>query len=739
MAYGIKYYSEFDSFKTLQSYILNIYQKDYTGGSTELLLSGSPVVQEWQEDDPIAPIKGSTLKISYISDGISLDDFYSNDDNTFLVELKRIETGETMFKGYILQDDCQEIQVDFNHIIQLTASDNLGLLKDVTLDQAAITFGDLETIANGPSSAGGNTIYLYSVPNLNMPIGSILKIYSGGLLFYTFTVAKVVGWTPLLGWAIEIVETAPVIIIGSTDTTEWMVAKDINGFHSLAYFLRLCLLQTSLELSTRVVTELYPVDGTTGRWLDDTTIQGTTFLNNDKWMTCYDILEAIMTRFNATCFQSNGTWWIVRWLEMWRYILGTSMTGWSYDKDFNVITSITENQRDFPFYDGTDIETGLLKSITRPYEYSKETFNYIQPENILCNYNMQNLGPLIISYDIGLYTRYEYELSCWFDGAYAPHPSRYIRVTFNNDPTSKDYLKEIERIIVISGVSGDNRTSAKSEDIQISEGDIIEFSFSYKTDTSQAGVVTSVFDATIWDGSTLLHLRNNGSWTIASGYSYSVLAGDNTNVWHDVTIISLPVPNTGLINIYLGQENGSNSETHYKDLNFKINYKINGSQVVIGNTHNDSQSAVIKNNSDIEISMDDVPHLSMKGALYLDTITSLVQDLTKEWNYTGGATNYPYLGQLTTKEKLFWRWKPTSKFSGTFLNLLNPVYGNIFSMFAIVTMGGGDKRYVPGSLAIDYKNGTADCTLWEITDFSVTYSDFEAANLYLFNYLYEKS
>jgi len=137
--------------------------------------------------------------------------------------------------------------------------------------------------------------------------------------------------------------------------------------------------------------------------------------------------------------------------------------------------------------------------------------------------------------------------------------------------------------------------------------------------------------------------------------------------------------------------------------------------------------------------MDDVPHLSLKGALYLDTITSLVQDLTKEWNYTGGATNYPYLGQLTTKEKLFWRWKPTSKFSGTFLNLLNPVYGNIFSMFAIVTMGGGDKRYVPGSLAIDYKNGTADCTLWEITDFSVTYSDFEAANLYLFNYLYEKS
>ena len=738
MAYGIKYYSEFDSFKTLQSYILNIYQKDYTGGSTELLLSGSPVIQEWQEDDPIAPIKGSTLKISYISDGISLDDFYSNEDNTFLVELKRLETGETMFKGYILQDDCQEIQVDFNHIIQLTASDNLGLLKDVTLDQAAISFGDLETIANGPSSAGGNTIYLYSVPNLNMPIGSILKIYSGGLLFYTFTVAKVVGWTPLLGWAIEIVETAPVIIIGSTDTTEWMVAKDINGFHSLAYFLRLCLLSTSLELSSRVVTELYPVDGTTGRWLDDTTIQGTTFLNNDKWMTCYDILEAIMTRFNATCFQSNGTWWIVRWLEMWRYILGTSMTGWSYDKDFAVITSITENQRDFPFYNGSDIETGLLKSITRPFEYSKETFNYGQPENLLCNSNIQTLGPLVRSYDIGLYTRYEYELPCWFNGPYGPQPERVIRITINNDPTSVDYLRELERIIVINGATGSDPTSTKSEDISISKGDVVNLSFSFKTNTSQPGPVNNVFAVTLWDGITLLYLKDNGSWSTTLGYTYSVLNGDNTDQWHTVTIRSLETPHTGIINVFLAQQNNSDFETNYNDINFSISYNVNSSKNINGQTHNDSQSAVIKNNSDIEVLMDDVPHLSLKGALYLDTITSLVQDLTKEWNYTGGATNYPYLGQLTTKEKLFWRWKPTSKFSGTFLNLLNS-YGNIFSMFAIVTMGGGDKRYVPGSLAIDYKNGTADCTLWEVTDFTVTYSDFEAANLYLFNYLYEKS
>ena len=124
--------------------------------------------------------------------------------------------------------------------------------------------------------------------------------------------------------------------------------------------------------------------------------------------------------------------------------------------------------------------------------------------------------------------------------------------------------------------------------------------------------------------------------------------------------------------------------------------------------------------------------------LYLETLTENLRNRTTLWNYNGSVDNNIRLGELMTNESEFWRWKPTSKFNGTFLNLLNS-YGNIFSMFAIVTMGGGDKRYVPGSLAIDYKNGTADCTLWEVTDFTVTYSDFEAANLYEFNYLYEKS
>jgi hypothetical protein len=819
MAYGIKYYSEFDSFKTLQSYILNIYQKDYTGGSTELLLSGSPVVQEWQEDDPIAPIKGSTLKISYISDGISLDDFYSNEDNTFLVELKRLETGETMFKGYILQDDCEEIQVDFNHIIQLTASDNLGLLKDVTLDQAAKLYGTDETDTRTLTRIHPPLSYYYafqiSGASFDWYIGQtfIVSGLSGANGTYTVSSLQNTGGVFIVG----VVGVIPAFTSGVA-TIDWVQRINIVGYIPLKTITRLCLLSTSLELSSRVITELKPIGGSTDRWLEDTYIQGETFLSNSEWMSCYDVLERIMSRFNATTFQSNGSWWIVRWLEMWRYILGTSMTGWSYDKDFNAITSITENQRDFPFYNGSDIETGLLKSITRPFEYSKETFNYTQTDNLLKNSNFTEEGSVINSYESGEnrdIERYnftgeqgftvqgtlidikrdqtfnivgsggadgtykclrtllgptyfvivvdtavplfsptnatinyqlitEYTALHWYDSSYAPpYFPRFIRVI-------RDFQEnELDRYIVVgvSAAGGAGIYACESTGIEISAQDKIELSFDFRTENSNpgGGSFGTQFDFALklQYGSTNNYISSGPMiWvpniTSYNAFAYSVLVGDNAQKWHTVTVTSEPAPFDGIFYIYLrGYPIYDNM--FYKNFQIKITNTVSGQVNIIGHTHKNSQDLIIKNNRDVEIYMDDSPRSTIAGALYLETLTENLRNRTTLWNYNGSVDNNIRLGELMTNESEFWRWKPTSKFSGTILNLLNPVYGNIFSMFAIVTMGGGDKRYVPGSLAIDYKNGTADCTLWEVTDFTVTYSDFEAANLYLFNYLYEKS
>jgi hypothetical protein len=60
---GLKYTSSFDSIRSNSRYTVGIYQESYEGASIPFILAGTPVVQEWQEDDPLAPIKGSTLTI----------------------------------------------------------------------------------------------------------------------------------------------------------------------------------------------------------------------------------------------------------------------------------------------------------------------------------------------------------------------------------------------------------------------------------------------------------------------------------------------------------------------------------------------------------------------------------------------------------------------------------------------------------------------------------------------------
>ena len=85
MSYSVIYSNEFDSLDNLLTLRLQIEKKDFIGSPIDIILSGNPIIQEWQEDDQKAPIRGCTLKVNIITDssGISLTDFYSDNDNTF--------------------------------------------------------------------------------------------------------------------------------------------------------------------------------------------------------------------------------------------------------------------------------------------------------------------------------------------------------------------------------------------------------------------------------------------------------------------------------------------------------------------------------------------------------------------------------------------------------------------------------------------------------------------------------
>lgn len=132
MSYGVRYICEFDSIAE-ESYTVELLQKDYAGESALVIAGSKPVMHSVDSDDPRAPIRGSGLTINLINEdgSLPLTNFYSNDDEEWKV--KFYWNSQVLFEGFIVQDDCQELIVDYTHEISLSATDNLGLLKDEPL------------------------------------------------------------------------------------------------------------------------------------------------------------------------------------------------------------------------------------------------------------------------------------------------------------------------------------------------------------------------------------------------------------------------------------------------------------------------------------------------------------------------------------------------------------------------------------------------------------------------------
>ena len=135
MYYGVKYTVQFSSVGTAQDYKFEILEKNYLGNFYSLDPARSPVRHSCEIDDPVTPIKGTKLSLSYVNDGpVPLSTFYAQDDQAYK---GRLWWGnQLMFEGYLIQDDCTEVLDDVRHIVTLSFNDGLGLLRDIKLNLA---------------------------------------------------------------------------------------------------------------------------------------------------------------------------------------------------------------------------------------------------------------------------------------------------------------------------------------------------------------------------------------------------------------------------------------------------------------------------------------------------------------------------------------------------------------------------------------------------------------------------
>lgn len=740
MAYGLKYICTFDNLRldipATPEFTVQFLFKDYSGATFNIKGGVVPIIHSYETDDPHAAIKGSSLTLSVVNEAQSLPitSFFSNEDDGIKVIF--LQGGQTMFEGFLVQDDCIESLVDFNHEVSLTATDNLGLLKNVTLDVALRA--TIATFTANITGVAPNTIRMLQSFGATINVGDILVITNSSI-DGTYTVVDKFLNPPLRYFTVA--ETVPDATVAPA--TILQQRGDLNQMVTLLTIVKATLGQTGVFLSTNIYANIAEIThDPTYSFLEQTLIDPQSFnKGNDDYEDCYSVLEKILKRFNLTVFQSSGLYNIVRWDELMFY--NNLIHGYLYDADFNFVAPIFGD-----LFLPAPINVGIAENIVwqsapdhrvlRPFLYDKETFNYKQPTNLLRNSDLQELGSLITAYtvDSGVDLKYvnEYDAKNWFDsssGHSNPGVDAYRRIR-----VVQDYKhKEIERYLV---VANDN---IQSYQIEATKGDTFEFSFSFRTENTQPGPVTLTWAIRLFDGTRTEYVKTPGDpnvtepgWDPTIGWTYQIANDpDDTKEWHTVTIESLPIPYDGLLYMELIKGDleltgGPDAGTYYKDINFKYNTFISGSQRIIGHKHTSIQGGNIKQNGQEEIFMDDSPRSSIAGTLFLEPLTGILRTRTTQWLMPGGtAVN---LGELTTSETIAWRRVPRSIIEGTlvgglpqFVSILNTIKYNYYP----------DLNLVWGKLDIDYRNNTMKGTLfemWKDSDTDLPYN-------YVFNYLYD--
>lgn len=735
MAHVLKYQCDFSNAVT--SYTLEIYQKDYAGSVIPITGGASSVVHQWETDEPKPAIKGSSIAATLIneSDNISLADLYSTDDEEFKAILVW-HTGVTdinLFEGFIVQDDSSELMVDYSHEINISANDNLGLLKDIPFNKAPAGYALVSTDTVTYEIVLSGTVILL-VPTAygdTVKVGDKISIDSGPL----YEVASLLEGSGL--WNLYLVESPA--NVASTSGSFELFRVDLLTLISLLEVVKRCISGAGLALDTRVFTNINEVTESAGDcFLEQTFIDPQTFNDGSNWDDCYSVLEKIFTRFNCTLFQAKGYWNIIRWPELRDF--DYSIPGFLYDSDFVFQNGIylDENAGMFAGWpkfeigigETTQAETGLQQRITRPFKITKETFNYRQPENLLRNANLQELGNLITSYADGTNMVFEYEMPWWtiIAGSYTGTPLYYIRVVYDS------VGNEIARLAVLEN------GSIESYPMPAAEGDRFTFSFSVITDNSQPGNLNFVFEIKDYDGTTTKYLQDNDTWAVTVGYTINIPSGDNSNVSHNFQI-SGTIPYDGELTVSLEDFTGGTGETQYRDITFEYFPMINQSTKIIGHTHTSDQKTLTKNKEEIEIHIDSSPRNSIAGTLFLSSTTGVLRDRCGQWNRATRTEN-KNLGEITTEENLFIRKEPRTLLEGTFYGLISPPEDaggiDIVDHLSIITLIRYTffplHNFIFGRLEIDYSNNNASGTLFEMYKDAETDSDL--TYYYIFQYLY---
>jgi hypothetical protein len=738
--YGIIYQGQFDSISLnggdTVRYKFYISKKFYSGTVTNLVCADNPINITYLDDNPIASIKGSELTLEFINlnNTVNLQSFYSDEDDTFKIHLtitypndeSQLITND-IYYGFLVQEDCSEIQTDIAHNIQLTFTDGLGLLKNIALNNAtklsAAQSTDIRqkywwfsTVAKTSTSDAYISIDLFS--NLTINIGDSLIVSGSTYYDGIFTVKGIeTPAFPIGTRKIFINEIVPISSIGKIQVNITVINyTKLNTILSLATFLRICLQNTSVDRGINYgggLEVLVPADE--NRIFENILIQPSTFQNSNNWDSCYDVLDKILTRFGLTLFQSYGRWNLIRFQELRYY--SNIIPGHTFDSYFNYlsnanITSVAD------IGDLTDIEYGLTNTILRPFKYYKETFKYEQPSKWIFNADFSILGELLRTYTVGTDVYKEYFATGW-QGAYPPNSGwifvdRYIRVEFDQ------YGNEIDRYLVIdktnTGTSDDRRSVSSEFPLEFNEGDLINVSFQWRTASSHAGNGNeyAVFPGLTQNPGSSANWRfpnQNGTWQNTLG-DLGFYFDNNYNQWQTVEVQTKGIPFDSLAYFFLPMISVDN-KTYIKNIQIEYDPIISGQKNITGHEHTSYIPQQAKLNEEKDIYIDVSPRSYNTGTLFYEGTTNAIQN--KVVSFKDGRTDILYsLGQINTTQQELWRNRQRSKLEGTGLGTLRTGFKFLNPSIVMQYLIKPDTYFIFGKLTISLKQNTFNFTLYEM-------------------------
>ena len=416
MAYGLEYRSEWKMMNDTDIVRVSIFDTDTITDDPPTIVnmvpSGNPLTISIIDNDrdKYKAIKSRQAKIEVLtSNEVGFETFADGHDNKYRVEIRLHPDGANtaIFFGFLSLADNQEDFLPDPNVLVLTATDHLGMLKDIPM-----------TMPSGANPSGKSKMIDYLTwclrkTGLDLEVYSVNNLRHGsGNLTNAATFSASGNYFVTAGLLTDFFYAGQIITISGTTSNNGTFTVESVDNSGLITQVTLTTAITTGEVATGAAF----VDETSQEYFYDHYLDAKTF--EDEIGTCEDCYTVIEKILGYDCFitQYAGRWWIFR-IDEWdlndiyvlRYTYDGTVTSFEAGTTYNKSVGRGESL--------SPVLADWLVTADRPHKFDKLTYRYEMPREIPCNPEYER-GDLIgddgteVVDDI-TYTRKKYNLDCW--------------------------------------------------------------------------------------------------------------------------------------------------------------------------------------------------------------------------------------------------------------------------------------------------------------------------------------